>query len=507
LSEFVQLEHFPFQILRRKCQPKTLVKVLHPQDTRYSYCSVCGIQVVNTHETFYETCMSCNGQEAQLNTTRLWQESSLVIPVHDSAWAAHQLVEVLFDVDNGIFRYLRIRRDRKVANSASLIKSIINLQLRPVKLSDLSFQAGKTTATHPSPMVPYRASTKVKSEFKHLRNLHHDIKAILYKLFGGSMVVDACCGGLTDHASWEAAGVKQVIAIDQDSQQLQNGRERLLNSAKVSPIAHIKIVNADLSKLCNLEEAISAVSTEAHDESQKQNDIQPPTEIGNSVIDAIFCHFALHFFWETRESSTVFLQNLVPLLRDSGLFVVTYMRSDVIRQQKHVKILNDDGEVEFEAKLQGEKIQVHVASIGTTHFETLMEDEEMKDRFSQAGMDHIATYAFSQLGAMVSQKSDWLTAGEKEMSEMYSASVFKKRITEEEVSSSTNTFDMLPQDPRFAPSSRSRISSNSGPSPRFFEAKWIYLEFRMKRRNGSTSCRSQFYMDTRITFMQTNPET
>jgi hypothetical protein len=48
-----------------------------------------------------------------------------------------------------------------------------------------------------------------------------------------------------------------------------------------------------------------------------------------------------------------------------------------------VKILNDDGEVEFEAKLQhNENVQVFVTSIGKSHFESLIDHDEMKYRFS-----------------------------------------------------------------------------------------------------------------------------
>jgi hypothetical protein len=92
----------------------------------------------------------------------------------------------------------------------------------------------------------------------------------------------------------------------------------------------------------------------------------------------------------------------VLLLRDSGLFVLTYMRAENIRERKIVKILNDDGEVEFEAKLQqNENVEVFVASIRKSHFESLIDHDEMTYRFSQAGMDHITTYSFDQLSQMV----------------------------------------------------------------------------------------------------------
>jgi hypothetical protein len=36
------------------------------------------------------------------------------------------------------------------------------------------------------------------------------------------MIVDACCGGLNDHNSWEKAGAMQVLAIDQEIRSSSN---------------------------------------------------------------------------------------------------------------------------------------------------------------------------------------------------------------------------------------------------------------------------------------------
>jgi hypothetical protein len=120
------------------------------------------------------------------------------------------------------------------------------------------------------------------------------------------------------------------------------------------------------------------------------------------------------------------------------------MRAENIRERKIVKILNDDGEVEFEAKLQqNENVEVFVASIRKSHFESLIDHDEMTYRFSQAGMDHITTYLFDQLSQMVPQQSAILTKGEAEMSDMYSAAVFQKRRRKRETQNSF--FDTLPQ--------------------------------------------------------------
>lgn len=335
-----------------------------PSGNAVSHCNLCGVLVVNTHQA----CLDCNGQGGR----QAMRESSVLIPPEDSAWAAHQIIEVKFDICTGTFHFIRIRRDRLMANSAEQIKYILELQLRPIGLSDLSFYSEESRACDISPLVlPYRIPTKGKSKFKSLRDLHHGIKGTIYRLFGGNLIVDACCGGLHDKSNWEESGSKQVLAIDQDSEQLERAKERIQNARERPSTVAIQIVHADLSQPCSLGKAARAMWTDTTDKSRGQADTQllgKNDEFHNaeSVIDTVFCHFALHFFWATRETSSTFLQNLVPLLRDSGLFVVTYMRAEIIREQKIVKILNDDGEVEFEAKLhqQDENVQVFVASIG-----------------------------------------------------------------------------------------------------------------------------------------------
>ena len=429
----------------RKCgnEECSCTEVL-PSGNAVSHCILCGVLVVNTHEA----CLDCNGQVAK----QARRESSVLVPPEDSAWAAHHIIEVCFDICTSTFRFIRIRRDRLVANSAEQIKYMLKLQLHPVGLSDLSFYSEESRARDISPLLPYRIPTKGKSKFKSLRDLHYGIKGTLYRLFGGNLIVDACCGGLHDKNSWEESGSKQVLAIDWDSEQLERAKERTQRACQGPSTAAIQIVHADFSQPCSLGKAVRAMLlTDTNDKSEKQADIQllvNNDELHNAerIIDTVFCHFALHFFWATRETSSTFLQNLVPFLRDSGLFVLTYMRADIIREQQIVKILNDDGEVEFEAKSQqqDENVEVFVASIGKSHFESLIDHDEMKYRFSEAGMDHLITYSFDQLSQMVPhQQSDVLTKGEAEMSAMYSAAVFQKRRRKRETSISA--FDTLPQ--------------------------------------------------------------
>jgi hypothetical protein len=154
-----------------------------PSGNAVSHCILFGVLVVNTHEA----CLNCNGQALVAGQeARHLIKSSVLVPPEDSAWAAHQIIEVYFDSCTGTFRFIRIRSDRLVANSAEQIKYIVELQLRRVGLSDLSFYSEKSRACDISPLLAYRISAKGKSEFKQLRHLHHGIKGTLYRLFGGT---------------------------------------------------------------------------------------------------------------------------------------------------------------------------------------------------------------------------------------------------------------------------------------------------------------------------------
>ena len=121
-------------------------------------------------------------------------------------WAAHQVVEVHPNLEDGSLQFVRIRRDRQKGNSSSEIREILSLQDRPVGLSELK--------SLPMKFCSFRAPRKHTSKFERLRFLHRDVKGILYRSFGGRSVVDACCGQIMDLRHLAQSGVKTVFAVD-----------------------------------------------------------------------------------------------------------------------------------------------------------------------------------------------------------------------------------------------------------------------------------------------------
>jgi hypothetical protein len=367
---------------------------------------------------------------------------SLWIPDSDSTWAAHNIVEALFDAQTNTLHYQRIRRDRRSANTFEQARAILKLQAKPLQLSDLTFQElneKEPEKSAPNRLIPYRTAMARQSKFQRMRSHHHTIKALLFNIFGGRTVVDACCGGLNDYHSLVESGSKFILGIEQDAELVELGFERLLSSNKHISHANATLVQADLSRPLDRSRIPHFPAADERDkppryrrvtlgcleDQHRENDIP---QVDGSV-DAVFCNFALHYFWNTKEHTSLFLGNLVPFLRDRGLFIVTYMRPDVVRSKKRVQILNADKEVEFEANLQpNNRADVFVASIGKTHSESLIDEDEMMDRFSKAGMDHLVTYPFDQLRQMLpyGYSSIGMTDAEVEMSSFYAASVFQR---------------------------------------------------------------------------------
>jgi hypothetical protein len=89
-----------------------------------------------------------------------------------------------------------------------------------------------------------------------------------------------------------------VIAIDRDSEQLERAKERIQNAFQRPSTVAIQIVHSDLSQPCSLGKAARAMFADTNDKRGKQADIQRllGNKIDGSVIDTVFCHFALHFF-------------------------------------------------------------------------------------------------------------------------------------------------------------------------------------------------------------------
>mmetsp|Transcript_11120 Transcript_11120/g.21288 ORF Transcript_11120/g.21288 Transcript_11120/m.21288 type:complete len:300 (+) Transcript_11120:158-1057(+) len=248
---------------------------------------------------------------------------------------------------------------------------------------------------------PYRApKSSTASTFLTMRAIHRKVKGLLYRAYGGKSIVDACCGRIADFDSWSEAGIERVLALEKDSQLVEIARERL------------KTFEKEGRKLqCNLQQVdLSAVDFSCDEKK-----------------DAIFCNFALHYFWETDESARRFLDRFVPHLAPGGYFVVTYMDGEVIAEEGEINIVNAMGITEFKSNVVGKrKVDVYIESIGRTHQEALVTPSNLREQFKSAGLEHVATHNFEDLRSLFPNLEQNMTSPELEMSNLFRASVFVK---------------------------------------------------------------------------------
>jgi len=244
---------------------------------------------------------------------------------------------------------------------------------------------------------------KSPSNFIALRKFHHHIKGWLYESFGGSTIIDACAGSLHDLSNYQKAMCHHVIAIELDKHQCKKGLNAI-NKCRTASSTYVQVLQADLSTSLN--------------ESVKDELDHHPH------VDAVFCNFALHYFWQSQEATNTFLDNIIPYLDDGGRMVVTFLQGDIIHQKGSVKIYSDDGILEFEMQAVNQEVaKVYVASIGIPHMESIIIRTELEKRFKDAGLELRLWLPFDTLRKMYSEE---LSKEEIEMSSMYAAAVFEK---------------------------------------------------------------------------------
>ena len=247
----------------------------------------------------------------------------------------------------------------------------------------------------------YRApKSSTASAFMTMRAIHRKVKGLLYRAYGGKSIVDACCGRVADFDNWADAGIERVLALEKDEDLVEIAQQRL------------KSFEREGRKLqCNLQ----------------QVDLSTSGFSCNEKKDAVFCNFALHYFWETNESANRFLDRFVPHLRPGGYFVVTYMDGDVISEEGEINIVNARGITEFKSSVVGKrKVDVYIESIGRTHQEALVMPSCLRKQFESAGLNHVATHHFEDLRSLFPHLEQNMTAPELEMSNLFRASIFVK---------------------------------------------------------------------------------
>ena len=345
------------------------------------------------------------------------------IPSEYVCWASYQIAEVNLDICSGALIFERLRRDKKCPHDLNEIYERIQLHIAPVELTHIVDKINPPTQQSlmqkskkrlvcnqklrrlPNSLrIFQRQRSKKTSNCKqdaHLTrcNYHqNDCKIIVWLLntFSGKNLIDASCSAMKNYAAWTEANIHEVWAYDTCAEK---------DKAYKLDYPCVDILNIDLSEI------------------QQSTTSQ---ELGGKV-DSVFCNFSLHHFWHSVDISRLFLDKISSLLNPGGLVTVTFLRSDRMPNKPPIRLFDNTGTLEFRILRQsdGMTADIYVKSCGH-HKETILDLDEVKQRFYESCFSLVAIYSFDQLASVIYPMTDGLSSNEKEFSAMYCAAVFQK---------------------------------------------------------------------------------
>jgi hypothetical protein len=375
---------------------------------KIAHCSKCGILGVADAETEFVCKSECCPDQSIFGVTdtdSTMNRCTVMVPNDFVELAKHGIVEVIprFVNDGRNFElcFKRVRKDLQRANTFSVAKEILELNRHNVSLEDVTFKNSASIFEKNSEPI------SATNGFKNMYRLHFKIKGWLYKAFGGKSIIDACSGSLKDISNWKAAQFEKVVAIEKDPGECKRGRcviNNLKKSNNESNFISVQLIEGDLSSPMG-------------------------RIIPDGIVDSIFCNFAIHYVWDKSEKTRFFFSNLIPHLKDGGMFVVTFMQGELLNNYDSdcIQICGDDGKLAFQANFSSpdKTVDVFIASVGRSHVESIMYLNEMKDIFKNKGLEFVDLFQFKDMGNLFHEVN--LSSQEEEMSRLYAAAVFKKQ--------------------------------------------------------------------------------
>ncbi len=307
---------------------------------------------------------------------------------------------------------LRVREDKtrifqktgklsKTANDLSVAMSIWRTIHLPVTTSMITGVTSATQADAPEDLeerllgvddtyyareIPRQHMLSV-----HMLNFHnHGIKKMLYNISNKrSALLELACGMAGDLPRWRDSGYHSVLGVDLARDNITHPKEGSYARAEkqyyvlkeniqgMDRIVHPKIVFVIGNCAKTLRDGSAA--DELDEESKKvlryvyQRNAVPPapyyrriTGLAADGFDVVSCQFAIHYFFESRDTLNGFLSNVSDNLRPGGIFIATFMDGDKVNA-----LLQDSNGV-----VEGKKGDITVWALIKKYQEYLKEGEE-----------------------------------------------------------------------------------------------------------------------------------
>jgi hypothetical protein len=282
-------------------------------------------------------------------------------------------VELKWSSESSQWDLIRFRTDKSAANTLPVVIQLLNLVTTPLSIE------------HVISSVPKSYYNPRLSALKSLRQYHQTIKRVIYSTFGATSNLDLFCGKLIDLPIYTTIGLGQILAVDIDEKSLAVAQSRLQYHSSLSE----KDASCNVSlALCDLSIRDSLKEVAALDETKS--------------FGAVFCNFAVQYFFASEECTSAFLSNVAPFLADNGSFVVLFMDGNEARKIMPLIITAGScpNNETAQGQMDGESIEfslspcencvdsvnVYIKSIGKNHIESIVEKEELIRRFSKENL-------------------------------------------------------------------------------------------------------------------------
>jgi hypothetical protein len=264
-----------------------------------------------------------------------------------------------------------------------------------------------------------------------MRSFHYWVKAKLFESSGkspGKKLLDLACGQGGDLSRWQSAGFSQVMGIDLYDDSITNGKNGVLSrigSSEAYPGYLFAKYDASIPMDFKHFEEMSDEDAEWKSVMLAAYGLPGGADVGslrNSIatkgFDVVACMFALHYFFETSEKFTGFIDNVVENLKPGGYFVGCCFDAEKVEEillyegggqagRRKVIGKNADGrimwlieasdEIDGNGGPFGKKIEVYVGSINRKTAEFLVDFDVLEETLGAKGIELVETGLFSEL--------------------------------------------------------------------------------------------------------------
>lgn len=346
-----------------------------------------------------------------------------------------EIGEFYFDNDSGIWKLLRLRKDKKFPNAILTVKSALTAIKQAITIQDLSEINGDNTGMQYNIAGKTNSRRNGESDIGY-RKFHNLVKNNLveYKSDSGSFLLDLGAGKGGDLMKWERAGYTHVLAIDSSWQHIfgPNGFHERYRNIKDKLNVKVTIIWGDVLKpIRNGEAGLNP------EESKKLKMFFK--EHKSLKFDKITCNFAVHYFMRTQELWSDYTRNVRLLLKKGGLFVGTYLDGNQICPGDYhgsngdliytLKIVGDNGPPVFNGDIEeywGNVPEISVKTMQWEHFidepvifPKLMEQFMKKMKFKKEPVPETFEEYYNLLGVSLSED-------EQKISFMHRVFIYKK---------------------------------------------------------------------------------